>query len=184
LDPGRTVTGTVLGPDGKPLAGARVSGLKDMVYWDGDPLPGADFTATGLTEDQPRLLQFVHEGQRLAGSVVVRAGEAGPVRVRLEPWGTLSGRLVTPDGEPMTDVEVYSSGAKDDSLDAGTFPRPVRPDKGGKFRAEGLVPGLKYSLSVSRRGYGLEISGEKPKDLTLRAGETKDLGDIRVKPME
>jgi Sigma-70 region 2 len=112
LDPGRTLAGTVLGPDGRPLAGARVSGLNDMVYWESEPLAGAAFTVRSLRTDRPRLLQFVHEGKRLAGSAVVRGGDdKGPVRVTLVPWGVLTGRLRTPDGEPLTGVEVISQSA-------------------------------------------------------------------------
>jgi hypothetical protein len=92
----------------------------------------------------------------------------------LEPWGSVTGRLVKPDGEPMTDV----------SIDIGNLLR-VRAGKDGKFRIDGLSRGLKYSVSVVKDpGYGLEISGKDIKDITIKPAETKDLGDIHVKPME
>ncbi len=63
-------------------------------------------------------------------------------------------------------------------------PRSGRPDKKGKFRIDGLAPGLKFALRVIKPPYLLKISGKDVTDLALRPGETKDLGDLRVKPME
>jgi RNA polymerase sigma factor (sigma-70 family) len=174
LDPGRTLTGTVIGLDGQPLAGARVSGEKPMSYWREEALKGAEFTVESLGDDESRLVQVMHEGKRLAGSLVIRGNDKGPVRVQLEPWGSVTGRLVKPDGEPMTNVWV----------NIGHVPR-VQASKDGQFRIDGLSRGLTYSVSVIKDpGYGLEISGKNIKDFTIKPGETKDLGEIRVKPME
>jgi hypothetical protein len=172
LDPGRTLTGTVVGPDGKPLAGARVLGLRPMSYWENAPLKTAEFTILALGPGETRTLQMIQEEKMLAGWLVVREDAKAPVRVRLGPWGVVTGRLVKPDGEPMTNVSIY----------AGS--RGGQPDKEGKFRIDGLAPGLKVGLTVIKSPYRLEISGKAVKDLTLRPGETKDLGDLQVKPME
>jgi RNA polymerase sigma factor (sigma-70 family) len=172
LDPGRTLTGTVVGPDGEPLAGARARGLRPMAYWENAPLKTAEFTILALGADETRTLEMVQEEKKLAGRLVVRGDAKAPVRVRLGPWGVVTGRLVKPDGEPMTNVTVYAAA------------RGGQPDKEGKFRIDGLVPGQKFGLTVLNPPYQLEISGKAVKDLSLRPGETKDLGDIQVKPME
>jgi hypothetical protein len=174
LDPGRTLKGIVIGPDGQPLAGARVSGEKPMSYWRNETLKDAEFTIVSLGDDESRHVQVMHEGKKLIGSLVVRGSDKGPVRVQLEPWGSVTGRLVKPDGEPMTNVWI----------DIGYLPR-VQPGKDGKFRIDGLSRSLKYAVSVVKDpGYGLEISGNNIKDITIKPGEIKDLGDIQVKPME
>jgi RNA polymerase sigma factor (sigma-70 family) len=174
LDPGRTLKGVVIGPDGRPLAGARVSGDKPMSYWPNAALKGAEFSISTLGDDEARLVQVRHEGKRLAGWQVVRGSDKGPVRIALEPWGSVTGRLVRPEGEPMTNVWI----------DIGHVPR-VRAGKDGTFRLDGLSRGLKYSVSVIKDpGYALEISGKDVKELTIKPGETRDLGDIQVKPME
>jgi hypothetical protein len=174
LDPGRTLTAMVIGPDGQPLVGARVSGEKPMSYWRNETLKGAEFTILSLGDDEARLIQVMHEGKHLAGSQMVRGSDTGPVRIQLEPWGSVTGRLVKPDGEPMTNVWI----------DIGHVPR-VQAGKDGRFRIDGLSRGLKYSVSVIKDpGYVLETSGKNIKDLTLKPSEVKDLGDIEVRPME
>jgi hypothetical protein len=174
LDPGRSLKAIVIGPDGQPLAGAQVSGEKPMSYWRNETLKDAEFTIVSLGDDESRHIQVMHEGKKLIGSLMVRGSDKGPVRVQLESWGSVTGRLVKPDGEPMTNVWI----------DIGYLPR-VQPGKDGKFRIDGMSRSLKYSVSVSKDpGYGLEISGKNIKDITIKLGETKDLGDIQVKPMD
>jgi hypothetical protein len=53
----------------------------------------------------------------------------------------------------------------------------VRTDRDGRFRVEGLVPGVTYRIADGERNV---ISG----DLSVKAGETKDLGDLRPRSDE
>jgi RNA polymerase sigma factor (sigma-70 family) len=183
LDRGRSVKGTVLGADGKPLAGARAFGLAAFNSWADPPLTEAGFTVSKLTRGEHRLLLFAHGEKRLAGHAEVGPDTAGPLTVRLEPWGTLTGRVLKPDGEPLRGVEVsLSARATPDGLGHSVLPRRVEPGPDGAFRIEGLAPGLTYSLSVVRRGYVLPPVGAEVPPLTLKAGETKDLGGLRVNP--
>jgi hypothetical protein len=168
--PARTLKGTVLGPDGKPLAGARQ--YRDQT------LPGSEFTVWGLPPGKlrkPRVIDFVHEGKKLAGYVTVHGDEKEPLQVRLQPWGTLTGRVVTPEGKPLTGVKVSCVSHGGDSF----------TDKQGRFRIEGLTPGLKYEeVYVSKESLVLPLLGGEPKNLTVKPGETKDLGDLKIKKME
>ncbi|HTU93116.1 MAG TPA: sigma-70 family RNA polymerase sigma factor [Gemmataceae bacterium] len=184
LYPGRTLAGRIVGPEGKPLAGARVCGLSDSGDWEMDPLPGAEFTVKALQPNKPRLVQFAHEGKKLSGFLRLRGNEKGTLQVRLERYGTLTGRLVTPDGKPMARAEVvcHTSEKQYSGIYYAPF-QPLQPVKNGRFSIEGLAPGLKYELSVVKRPYELEIVGGRPK-VTIKSGETKDLGDLQVKPME
>src|SRR5262249_21763263 len=71
LDPGRTLPGTVLGPDGKPLAGAhgnRLAHHGHTGHWEQMPLETAQFTVNGLAPGKKRRLVFVHEQRKLAGT--------------------------------------------------------------------------------------------------------------------
>ena len=98
LDPGMRLIGTVLGPDGKPLAGAIANSLTgDDGFWNPQPLKTAEFRVLALKPGQSRRLLFAHTEKRLAGSLLVRGDEKDPLTVKLEPWGTLTGWLVTPE---------------------------------------------------------------------------------------
>ena len=124
LDPCRKLAGTVLDPQGNPLTGARIYGLFRFGFWTYWPQTSADFTVSGLTPpkpltlarlvkvrtvdslaalvtpEKPRTLVFQHDGKRLAGFTDVFRETKGPVQVRLQPWGVITGRLVDADGHP------------------------------------------------------------------------------------
>lgn len=171
VDPGLTLNGIIVGPEGKPLAGACICGLRsynDGSYWEAEPLRTAEFSVHALPPDRPRNLLAIHEGKHLAGALRVRGDEKGLVTFKLQPWGTIMGRLVTPDGKPYTKGE----------LTVGSHPLSIMPrDKTGRFRVEGLVPGLKYQMKLSPGDF-------VGKEVTVLAGETKDLGEMTVRPME
>jgi RNA polymerase sigma factor (sigma-70 family) len=194
LDPGLTLKGTVLGPDGKPLAGALGSGLDSYgSSWGHEPLKTAEFTVLGLGPDETRLLQFFHKEKQLSGSVVIKAGQKEAPTVKLGPSGTLTGRLLTPEGKPANDGElialindpVPTPGDVKIDLTRGSFhENRIRPDKDGNFRIEGLTPGLTYKLGFIKGYYLHRLGGEAGEMLTIKAGETRKLGDVEVKPFE
>jgi hypothetical protein len=186
LDPGQTLTGTVVEPHGLPLAGAFARGLngKGVGTWTALPLKTATFTVRAL---QPRRLLFLHHGKHLAGTLLVRGDEQGPLTVKLEPSGAVTGQLVTADGKPLTDVQIISSdvifvsqGIEVQPLDYGTLPHPVRPEKDGTFRVDGLVPGLKYDFDIVKGNHAVRPRLPEMSKITVRSGETRDLGKIQV----
>jgi RNA polymerase sigma factor (sigma-70 family) len=191
LDPGRTLAGTVLDPDGKPLAGAQVNGLDEFAHWYSHwtPLATAQFTVTGLGSGRPRVVQFTHPAKGLAGFLVVQGDEKGPLRVTLGPAVTLTGRVVTHDGRPAVGGHIESINTDWFSgnhvfptpADIGTFPRPQWTDKDGKFRIAGLAAGLKYNLYYNSGGFARRIIGPKSEDLSIKLGRTTDLGNVVVK---
>ena len=190
LEPGRTLNVAVLDPAGKPLAAAHVRGLRGPSSWDSPPVKTTEFTVSGLRPDEERLLQFVDAEKKLAGSLVVKGDAKGPVRVTLGPAGTLTGRLVTADGKPLADVELMPLGAQTvpdprarskPDLTAGSFPPGIRTDADGKFRIAGLAPGLTYRATLTDGKALLRAEGDLEKGVTVKAGETKELGDIKVK---
>jgi hypothetical protein len=183
LDPGRTLNGTVLDTDGKPLAGARIADLRDGGFWEDNA--GSEFTIANLKPNKLRVLQFAHKGRKLSGYLILRGEEKDPIRVQLKPCGTLTGRIVTPSGKPLPSVRVNCQAQmqhKGQPFYLAEF--IVYPDKDGRFRIVGLIAGWKYELSVMRSNRQATIAGGNPKDLAIEPGETKDLGDLTVKPSE
>jgi protocatechuate 3,4-dioxygenase beta subunit len=189
LDPGQTRAGNVLGPDGQPLAGAVVSGLT-AIYPRPVRLKDAAFTAVALDPETPRDVLFVHLERKLAGRLTVRGDQPEPLTVKLEPWGALTGRLVDADGQPLAGVRVsavYVYGFVHVPV-AWMEPHPeeIRTDRDGRFRVERLIPGLKATLGASA-GKSFLLLGDSPRgqiQITVMAGETRELGDVRARTNE
>jgi hypothetical protein len=78
--------------------------------------------------------------------------------------------------------------------DRGTFPTLIdglrlQTDKDGRFEIRGLVPGHKYTAGVTGTDImnGRRYTAERGlifTDVTIEAGQTKDLGDLRPKREE
>jgi|GEM_PF-3416297 len=181
LDRGRTLKGKLVGPDGAPVAGARMLGAEDhFESWSDKPLPSDEFEVHSLGSEEPRGVIFYHEGKKLAGAYVIKPDEQGPVTVRLEPAGGLSGRLVDSGGLPRSGVQMTGDRPIGDAvgrLERGSIPAPIKTDRDGRFHVPGLVPGLKYSLAAWK---GSVIAGKPVKDVVVKPGEERDLGDVQV----
>jgi RNA polymerase sigma factor (sigma-70 family) len=187
LDPGRVVTVAFRDADGQPLSGVSVWGTHGHSEW-GPPLAGAGLPVSGLDPTHPRLLQFRHEGRKLAGAVELRGDEAGPVAVTLRPWGTVTGRLVDLLGKPQPGHGL-AAGHPPKGREGQALPLPgeARTDEQGRFRIEGLVPEREYSLRVSKylNEVGMFVGvGRFGAVVNVKPGETRDLGDVRVWPFE
>jgi hypothetical protein len=178
LDRGHVIKGRVVDPEGRPLAGARTSGLIDFwTHW-AEPLSSADFEVTGLAPGEVRMVCFLHAGRRLAGSAILRDETQGPINVKLEPWGVLIGRLVDDLGQPRAGVTLMweESQNRRSETSLSSLPDQFKTDSAGRFRAEGLAPSLKYSLWIFEKD---RIVGHAFKEITAKAGETRDLGDVK-----
>jgi hypothetical protein len=203
LDAGRVVRGKLVGPDDKPVAGALAAALRDDEFLSSSQqLPTDEFTALGLEPGRPRLLCFAHWEKKLAGSVAVRGGEPGRVTVRLQPWAEVSGRLLDADGKPVRDATLWFTEipvrkpGRPMALDTGLHvvdrsaykpSRDPRTDGEGRFRVEGLVPGLKYHLAYVDTSGATSLEqvkwvGTVFRDLILKPGESNDLGDVPLQP--
>jgi beta-lactamase regulating signal transducer with metallopeptidase domain len=182
FDPGRTVKGRLQDKGGEPVSGALMMGAEGYFqHWSGQPLPTAEFQVHSLGADDTRGLLFYHENKKLAGAYVMKPGETGPITVTLEPSGTVTGRLMDNGlpwaGAQMTCDRPFETEMHDARYEYGSLPSPILTDKDGRFEAHGLVPGLKYTL---RAWKGRMIVGQPVKDVVVKAGETKDLGNLKA----
>ena len=132
-----------------------------------------------LDPSKPRRVTITHDGRKLVGSVYLKGDEAGPLTIRLQPWGTITGRIVDDDGQPATGSWIGTLFGDDPQRgDLPTSDSPIRIGRDGRFRVEGLVPGLKYgayALEMRNR----KILGDMFRDVTVAPGEVKDLGDVK-----
>jgi len=176
LDPGWTCTGTVLGLDGKPLAGARAFGVSGRRWWE-EASKTAEFTVPQFNPNQPRNLLFLHLEKRLFGVAETPKQKGQTLRVQMEPAATVTGRLIDAEGRPRAGValEVWFSPRGEEH--GGRYPtEPFHTDAQGRFRIEPLVPGCKFGLEGGKAKLNFGDG--------LRAGQTKDLGDVRLKKEE
>ena len=167
----------VLDPDDKPLAGVTAEGEGA----EATGTPGV-MTVSKLNPMRPRRFIFRHDGRKLVGFLLARGDEAEPYTVRLQPWGTISGRLVEAEGRPRPRAHLMTIDwqASHDDPARGILP-DVKTDDQGRFRIEGLVPGQSYNGNAvgeeaQTKGFGVVIDR-----VVLKPGETRDLSDVRAR---
>jgi hypothetical protein len=113
-----------------------------------------------------------------AAFLPLKGDERGGLRVKLQPWGTLTGRIVDEAGHPRTSVELFSTIPDKPDPERGALEGNSIPvDSGGRFRIEGLVPGVKYDALASDKS---TVSGTALDGVQVKSGETKDLGDVKI----
>jgi RNA polymerase sigma factor (sigma-70 family) len=179
LDRGKQVTGTVVGPDDKPVAGATAVGLTAL-GGGAVALKDTSFTARALNPARPRTVAFVHKGRHLAGVVSLRGDEKGPVTVKLQPWGAVAGRALDEEGNPLADAEFHVSYHANSIRWLFEVGRAkVRTDGQGHFRDEGLFPGVPFGITFVKRGK-FRDPGEGYRKLAVKPGQTNDLGDVKT----
>jgi hypothetical protein len=161
----RPIQGTVVGPDGEPLAGVTAVGL--TASSEEVSLESASFTIRGLNPRSTRNVYFRHDKLGLGKTLTMRGDEAEPLSVQLEPCGSVVGRLVDKSGKPVPGLRVNFNG-KDGSLFAG-----AETDQQGQFRIA-LVPGRKYWFGLFPPRPLLR--DDQP--VVVKSGQIKDLGDL------
>jgi RNA polymerase sigma factor (sigma-70 family) len=186
VDRGRTTQIELRDAEGQPLAGAWAAGLTDhwpITY----KLPATTATVYALNPEKPRTMAFFHGDKKIGGTAVVRGDEKEPVIVKLAPLGQVSGRLLDVDGNALDGVDISVNPIRDIGSELYRFAAglntPVRTDKDGSFRLTGVLPGLKFYLSLRReRTYfvGVPRIGARQ----VKPGETLKLGDVRAKGTE
>jgi RNA polymerase sigma factor (sigma-70 family) len=187
VDPGKTVNVNLEDPEGKPLGGVTAWGVTAMRSG-GIALTTAACPVYALDPDNPRQLAFLHRERGLAAAVTVRGDEPGPLTVRLERTGVITGRALDADGQPMARARVgvrYATHWGDGIVDLLQF-RDELPhaDENGRFRVEGVVPGLKFELGFVEGGQKRFLPKTWLQVKPLAPGQTLDLGDVSVKPPE
>jgi protocatechuate 3,4-dioxygenase beta subunit len=153
--------GHVVDPDGRPIAGVTVNGLSPREL-SAKTLKGAEFTVRGLNPRAKRGLVFHHGGRNLGLYLKELPDEKlGPLTVKLQPCGSISGRIVDQDGQPVAGV--HTRGGLE-----------ITTDKEGRFHVEGLVPGMEYHILRPKVVATVLVS------VVVDSGKHKDLGDLKV----
>jgi protocatechuate 3,4-dioxygenase beta subunit len=186
VDSGATRTGTVLDPEGHPLAGAAMIGRTFPNTIQFEPVDGVRFTVQALSTNPllRRTLIFRHDDRGLGKSVQVDGKSDTPLEVKLEPLASVKGRLLDDAGKPRAEVSVRLLRALDEPTRAALneYMPPVRvtTDRDGRFKLEGIVPGVLHTIQAFLSEQS-GISAFVVQGWTAQPGEAKDLGDVTPK---
>jgi RNA polymerase sigma factor (sigma-70 family) len=208
LRPGKTIKGRLTGPRGETVKHAAIITRLHIEpfnsSWRGDvsfQLHARDgsFELHGLDPENSAPVYFLDADHQWGASVELSGKHAGEdVMIQLQPNGQVKARFVGLDGQPIAkltpDFEIIATpgppafrrnekdGLKlaDDAahlitVDPKHYGRDHRPvtDAEGRITLPDLIPGALYRFIVS-------TAKKSPirKDLTVKPGETLDLGDI------
>jgi RNA polymerase sigma factor (sigma-70 family) len=175
LTPGLTRPLVVESPDGKERD-TTVLGLKPVASDHGGTYYPGKSAVAGLADGEVRRLFVATYDGQFAAAAAVSGKERGPVKVKLKPAGTITGRVVDRDGKPIpgvwfqtlfddgpgrpgafvhsgcalrapTAAESRRGWRTKGYLEKGVgVSRGERADAGGRFRLNGLVPDTAFDL--------------------------------------
>jgi len=123
--------------------------------------------------------------RKLSGSVVLKGEQTGTLSVQLQPWASVTGRLVDGNDKPVAGVELQDTYLPTNLRVKGSNGEPARIDESyvtdaeGRFCIEGLAPGLKYRPRVFDKKAGKYLN-MGTFEVALEPGEAKDLGEVSV----
>jgi protocatechuate 3,4-dioxygenase beta subunit len=198
LRSGVDVTARVRTFDGQPLGTYYVLGAAGEYSW---AEQSADrLTIVGCYPEETRRLFLYQPARNLVASADVTGVPPDPIEIRLRPGGSIIGRLLDEDGLPvegawfsydLMPLRAAVGHLAEMKRELGIVPDVwpfLATDEKGRFAIKGLIPGLKYSARavIERRQADGRSQRVAPlfTDVTTKSGETKDLGDVRVKPPE
>lgn len=186
LNRGQTRQIKIVDPDGKPLEGAMVSGMTEswpMTFAIAKP----ECTIYALDEKEPRTVIFYHSQRKLAAVLKVQGDAKEPLTARLMPTGSVKGRMLDLDGQPVSGADISTGLALEVGRELYRHMRPPPPvlktDAEGRFQIDGLIPGLDFSMELRKdRKYfaGEPRIGYKK----VESGQTLDLGERKMKPQD
>lgn len=171
----------ILKRDGKPLANSPVVATVGFASSDlkTDSKGHVTLPPMPSTGRQKILLRTKNEGWAVI-SIVPTQIPSQPLEVRLQPFSSVSGKLVTPEGKPVEGVEVLVNPVTPNPFPLGNLEQSARTDAQGQFRVNELWAG-NYSVRVRDDRYRLPGLGTsfwlapgQHKTLTLVATRAKN----------
>ena len=177
---GAELAGRVLTEAGEPVAGVRITEMRERYkeYSRSNEL-GA-FTVRGLRVGQKLTLKAEHTGLGLRGTAKVEVQPNGSVEIRLQSYErtNISGRVVNSEGEPISSVNIDLM--RWDALrNMGISSTVAVTDGGGWFRGIGIIVGDEYTISANAEGYR-----EAETELFTATSEITQIDDLVLFPVE
>ncbi len=191
LTAGREQHIQIVDPEAKPVTGARILCLQVGLLREsltGEIIAGDEWSFTNSHPGKAESIIISHAGRSLGAMIELKGDEPDPVRVVLQPCGTVTGRLVDEEGKPRPGMRLrlgqrFRSAGQWTGTDRQDG---LATDRDGRFRITTLVPGLRYDLVVLKKQFVQNYSDQAEGGLwknewTVKPGETIELGDVQVK---
>ena len=139
----------------------------------------------GVNPENPLPFFFYHRAKKLAAAVLIKGDEPEGFTVRLQPAATVTGRLIDEDNLPLDGRGIVGDilPGQLNLIQSWGILFWGKSDKDGRFRVEGIVPGVKVDAHIDRTSKPLNNSlfGAVVFDqLMLKPGEIRDLCNIHV----
>ena len=190
LDSGSIIHVTCTNPDGTPARKISVLGNRAILMNSGTtPFTDGRFDALGFTKDTKRIIVVRDEDHQLAKIAIVQLSDAhdGKLELKLEHAAKVTGRLLDPNGDPIKAgtlrLDSYIPELKQANMISIV---DVKSEPDGRFTME-IPPGFRFVLGASSSPYGFVLGGmfkSVTDNLNLKAGDSKDLGDITLSPQD
>jgi hypothetical protein len=173
LEPAHTIKIRIVDPDSHPLAGTQV-----FYRFGVETLKGAEYDwRINPKAKEERQMVFLHKEKNLGFYLKELRGDTpGPLTIRLQPCGSVSGRLVDREGQPTAGVRLVASGFGLRYSSSET--QWITTDKEGRFQVKGLVPRQNYHVGDPYHRPGLSAW------VVVEPGKHKDVGDIKFRTIQ
>ena len=181
---------SITGTDGLPVTNdVYVSGQRPFGGWQDSSYDG--LVIQGYQADVGRKVMIYHPPSESMAATVLKGDAPESLELQLKPSGRVAGRLVDQAGEPIQDAVITNASknfqARDDfESELTLFPyrldgKPLLTDQDGRFSIGGLLPEKKYGATAAKRSTSTNRQiGEIFTDLKVKAGQTTDLGVLRL----
>jgi hypothetical protein len=207
LHRGATLRGLLVGPDGQPVANARMVSRYHAAnplsrffvsrIEHSQPVEDGQFEITGVGPEESNPVFFL-DARNQWGAVVPLSGKQArgePITVRLQPCGSATARYVTRKGQPFANLGVelllvvtrertgvtaiFSGGVGPDQINVADIDR-LHYQKGLSTDAEGRCT---FPCLIPGATYRFR-SNHGGRDFTVKPGENRQLPDITIRQEE
>ena len=180
ISSGVDVHGTVVDSAGQPLVGTIFYSepIARPVIGAWRTIESDEFSIHGFYPDEPRDVFFYHPEHDLAGHYRLEGPPPHELAIALHPAGSIRGRVLDRDGGALARKKLTGDGVP--GVKYGNSTQLLATDDDGRFHIRGLIAGRKYTVSV----FDTKVSGQVLVDATVETGQTKDVGDVTLQPLE